>query len=409
MGYRRWFIVARRISIALALLVVFLSIGIRVRTYLLTRKIHEVLAGLERVQIDKTGEADLKKIVPDLTLDGSARYRTYHVSITNSENYYRWMRWIPDFVSSAGQSDEQFPIEDKWKILNLPAKVAYLLGWRQISFAASVTVFEARASGISYDIEPDILVSYPLSYFVFVRAVRGFWMRRGVSVPSTNDESPDFRFGAVGGQFSLLSGADNAIGVAYTPEASRALVSHAFQVDLTCFWGIRGCDSVRQVVPRLWEDRKAIETATMMRLGPGKPCPDYVLAGRVRTLPDLSVALLEVVRFRWEDFSDEGIPSQDPVIDFRLTEVLRGRPEGIWTNFRIRQSIPSPADARAQIPNPMAWLRPKAGDRFLYFSGANFDSCRIVPATPSAEAAVRTAVPAPRRPEDDIGWMLGRH
>jgi len=40
-----------------------------------------------------------------------------------------------------------------------------------------------------------------------------------------------------------------------------------------------------------------------------------------------------------------------------------------------------------------------------YFLGAKFESCRVVPATVSVEAAVRAAIPNPRRREGDIsGW-----
>src|ERR1700761_283627 len=94
---------------------------------------------------------------------------------------------------------------------------------------------------------------------------------------------------------------------------------------------MRGCDSVQQVAPQLWKDRNTIEEAAAARLRSRNPCPDEMLAERVRTLLDLKVVF---------------------------------------------------------------------GQRFLYFTGANFQTCQIVPATPSAEAAVRNASPAPRRAED---------
>jgi hypothetical protein len=38
----------------------------------------------------------------------------------------------------------------------------------------------------------------------------------------------------------------------------------------------------------------------------------------------------------------------------------------------------------------------------LAFSNLTFDSCQIVPATPSVLAAIRNAIPAPRRAEDEL-------
>jgi hypothetical protein len=243
------------------------------------------------------------------------------------------------------------------------------------------------------------------------RSAHGFWTNPGreQTVHSTDDESPDYRFGAVAGQFSLLAGADSSIGVVYTATAPRDLVSHVYQVDLSCFWAIRGCDSVRQVTPSLWQDRQAIATATTSRVSSmagwsssRNPCPDRILAGRVRTLLDVNVALLEVSNSRSELVNREGMVSEEIVTDYRLIAALRGQPQGPWTNIRYRWAIPWPLSPTGEVLNPMRPSYPKPGERFLYFSGASFDSCRIVPATPSAESSVRSAIPAPRRSEDDV-------
>jgi hypothetical protein len=255
-----------------------------------------------------------------------------------------------------------------------------------------VEVLNGTVSRVYYELEPDVFLGWPASNFVVVRSTYAFWAdrRRPIPVRSADDENPAFRFGVVSGEFSTLSGRDNSIGVAYTPDAAHDLVSHAFQVDLSCFWGLRGCDSVRQMATPLWQDRKRIEEAAEAPLKSHDPCPDWILAGRVRTLPDLNVALLEVA---------------NSTGDFRLKEAIRGKTEGPGPIYR--SGIPSPDPAPGSIGSPMQINR-KVGDRFLYFTGANFNSCRIVPATPSAESAVRTAIHAPRRTEDDIGWIFGR-
>jgi hypothetical protein len=42
------------------------------------------------------------------------------------------------------------------------------------------------------------------------------------------------------------------------------------------------------------------------------------------------------------------------------------------------------------------------GDRVLFFTNLIFESCQVVPATPSALSVVRTTVPVPKRDEDEI-------
>ncbi len=367
--------------------------------------------------MDRTTERQLLGAVPYLVLNDPTRpvlpggNRYYRVDISNSDYYYGWTRWVPEPLLSFWPVHAEFPVKDKWDLLSFPFKVAYVLGWRHLSFSASVTVLNGTVSSTWYDIEPDVLISYPLSYFVVARSAHGFSRDQGdrpIPVHSTDDQSPEYRFGIVAGEFSTLTGADSAIGVAYTADAPREAIHHAFQIDLRCYWGLRGCDSVRQVAPLLWKDRQAIEHATAARLRSAYPCPDWILAGRVRYLPDLNVALLQVVRSRSEELNDEGNRSEDIVTDYQLKEAIRGKPEGPWTDIRHSWTIPWPSSPSGEIANPVQPSYTKPGDRFLYFSGATFDSCRIVRATPSAENAIRTAVPAPRRAEDDIGWMWGR-
>jgi hypothetical protein len=408
---------ARRFYLGLLLLLVVFSGCVRVRSFLLTRRIQAVLSGLAQIRVDQTTEGQLLKTVPYLVRsgrdihEGSSVQRYYYVEISNYEDR-RWMHWVPKFLYSLRPPHQEIPTQDKWAVLSLPLKVAYALGWRHLSFAASVRVQDGTVSSTSYGIEPDVFLGWPASYFVAARSVHGFWRGRGHNLPapvdSTDDQSPEYRFGSVAGQFSVLAGADSSIGVAYTSDAPRELISHAFQVDLRCFWNIRGCDSVRQVAPLLWTDRQAIVAATAARLFSKDPCPDRILVGRVRYLPDLNVALVEVVSSRSEEVNHEGDISREIVTDYRLKEAVRGHPQGPWTGIRYREGIPWPLSPTGEIANPVGPSVPKPGDRFLYFSGARFDSCRIVPATPSAESAVRTSVPAPRRLEDDIDGMWGR-
>jgi hypothetical protein len=377
-----------------------------------------VLTGLGQVRVDQTTEEQLMKAVPYLVPNDPQSpalpvgHRSFRVDISNADYYYGWARLIPAVVLSLWPvHDSNFPVKNKWNVLTFPFKVAYAIGWRHLSFSAYVTVLKGTVWSTGYNLEPDVLIGYPLSYFVAVHSVHGLYRDRGsrpVPVHSTDDERPEFRFGAVADRFSMLGGPDSAIGVAYTTDAPRDLIDHAFQVDLHCSWGLRGCDSVRQVVPLLWKDRQTIEETTSARLRSADPCPDQVLAGRVRYLLDVNVALLEVVNSRSEEVNAEGDQSGEIVTEYRLKEAIRGNPKGPWIGMRHMWTIPSPASTGGQIPNPMQPSYPKPGDQFLYFSGGTFDSCRIVPATPSAEAAVRTAIPAPRRMEDDIAWMFGR-
>jgi hypothetical protein len=409
---------ARRVYSALILLCVVLSCSLRFRSYLLTRKIQAVLAGLAQVRVDQTTESQLLKTVPYLVLDrginrdgGVERY--YFAAFSNNEEGQSLeelkgpgigpaMPRLPAFLYRLWLAPFELSIQNKWAALSLPLKVAYVLGWRHLAFVASVRVLDGVVSGTSYRIEPDVFVGWPANYLVVVRSAHGFWITHSVPVPvaSTDDESPDFRF--IAGAFSSFPSANAKIGVAYTPSAPRELVSRVFQVDLSCFWGMRGCDSVRQVVPLLWAARQAVVARAAARLASQNPCSDQILTGRVRTLPDLHVVLLNVANARSVETDHEGGRAREIVIDYRLQGVIRGRPEGPWTEAHYGESVPKSLAPEWEQANPLLPLHPKPGDKFLYFIGARFESCRIVPATPSAESAVRDALPATRRKGDEV-------
>jgi hypothetical protein len=87
---------------------------------------------------------------------------------------------------------------------------------------------------------------------------------------------------------------------------------------------------------------------------------------------------------------------------FRLLETIRGDAE----------KVPLPHRPKSMYPEGYGfWWRKdrfapslKPGDRVLAFFGADFQSCRTVLATPSAELAVRTAAASPMRQEDTGFW-----
>jgi hypothetical protein len=388
---------ALRLYLAVPVLaVLLLTAGLRVHSYLLTRKIQAVLSGLERLRVDQTSEQELVKTVPYLTRyrfnqDASSGARQFYYVRVSNEDEILWLFRVLNtrpFQFLWPWHAQEGPGEP-WTV---PLKGAYWLGFRYVEFGASVVVVDGRVSNLGYGVGRDMLFGWPHDPLISVRSAHGFWMRhRPFPVTSADDESPEYR----------VSGDAKYLLVAYTPDAPRGLVQHAFQLDLSCFWDLRGCAMVRDVAPLLLRDKQAIEARTVARLqGQANRCPDSVLAGRVRTLPDLNVYLLEAI--------GSGRQASDPPTqDFRLLkEVLRGRAEGRWTDIADERFNPSSANPAGRIPNPVApFLKP--GERVLAFTSARFESCGMVPDTPSAEAAVRAAVPAPRRLDDDRPPGLG--
>lgn len=153
----------RRVTIVLLLIFISLSAVLRCRTYLLTRRIQAVLAGLAQVRINQTTEGQLLKAVPSLTRYGhDTQYgegveRLYHVTISNDGEAGGYAGDGMDsgvFLFVLPLRDDQFP-RNKWAAMSLPFNVAYVLGWRHLLFRASAIVLDGVVAKTASEIEPD--------------------------------------------------------------------------------------------------------------------------------------------------------------------------------------------------------------------------------------------------------------
>ena len=392
---------ARRVYLAIVLTLVVASAAIRSQTYLVARKIQAVIAGLSKLQIDQTTEDELPRIVPylvraswDHRVTTTAEYgdvdvgveHIYYVTFSNQRNWERFVGYAWRFWGGA--------ISEDGRPLGLIFKVADWMGYRYTAFGARVILLNGRVSSVGYAIDDRLVFPQVMGSIVSVSSNHAYWAphESGFEVSSTDDESPEFH----------VRGSDASLAVSFGPDASAELRSHAFHVDLRCFWSFGGCRNARQVAPLLWQDKNAIEAAALARLKSDDPCPDRILAGRVKYFPDLNVVLLESIGFKIENgYEQGGMRVNEMRNQFKLVENLRGRPSNFWESVASGLTVPYPGDYTRTLPNTgLRWAKP--GEKVLAFPNFNFDSCRVVPATPSAISIIRDAHPSPRRAEDMI-------
>jgi hypothetical protein len=88
--------------------------------------------------------------------------------------------------------------------------------------------------------------------------------------------------------------------------------------------------------------------------------------------------------------------------NYKLIEVLQGRSSKKPLEFNNASlTTHFSSDYLRTLPD-MGPEPTKTGERVLVFSNLYFDSCRVVQAKPSTLLAVRNAIPAPRRSEDEL-------
>lgn len=382
---------ARRTYTAVLLFLLLLTSAARLRSYLMARSIQDVLRGLAEIRVDQTTEEQLTKMVPYLIQKeggaGGVSHRGFFVHISNETD--RLPRALLIALSSSRSEGLMVFLEH----------LADWSGYRFMSFDAGVLVRDGKVVQVDYGLANQwVRPLYPayVGYVVSARSVHGFWLPRQIpfSVSSDDDESPQYR----------PSGDKNGLYVIYTNDAPPKLTDRVFQLNLGCFWGLSGCNDAREIAPALWDDAKPIRYSTYQQLISGK-CPDSIIEGRMRYLPDITVLLLEVTGSRRIEVNQEGDKTEDQFTDYKLKEVIRGQSSGSWTNVRIRPTIPSPEDPVREIANQV-YPPTKIGSQVLFFGNLKFYSCRIIPVTPSRLDIVRNTPMPPKRPGDQIPMGL---
>jgi hypothetical protein len=350
----------------------------------MARKIEAVLRGFAEVNLDQTTEEQFMKTVPylaqkDWTDQGGVLHHWFIVHISNESDL--WQSWI-------------MRLRVEWL-----GYVADWLGYRFMSFDAAVLMQDGKVTHVEYGlanhwVRPEY-AGYT-GYIVSARSVHGYWIDRRVSylMSSQDDESPQYR----------PSGNANALFVTYTADAPFETTQHVFHLNLKCFWGLRHCNDARDIAPALWHDVQSIEHNTNQQLISGK-CPESIVEGRMRYLPDVTVFLLEVTGSRRIEVNEEGDRAEDWFTDYKLKEAIRGKSTETWKNIRFRQTI-SALDDPTQIMANQIWPQTKIGTLVLFFETPKFHSCRFIPATPSTLEIVRKTPVPPKRPEDEIPWGL---
>jgi hypothetical protein len=383
--FTRWVVraltgrLARRIYVAILLFALLLTTTARLRSYFMARRIQAVLTGLAEIRVDRTTEEQLTKMVPYLSHKdwevGGISHRVFYAQISNESD----ARLLGLAAYGLGQYGH----------------LAGWLGYRFISFDARILVQDGKVFHVEYGLANGWeRPQYPgyVGYIVSARSVHGFWLPHQMpfGVSSEDDESPQYR----------PRGGENGLYAIYTSDAPPQLTERAFRLNLSCFWSLRGCSDAREIAPTVWQDVQAIQHATYQQLISGK-CPDPIIDGRMRYLPDITVLLLEVTGSRRVEVNEEGDKAEDWLTDYKLKEVIRGQNSRSWKNVRLRPTIPSPEDPTRAIANQI-WPPTKIGTQVLFFGNVEFYSCRFVPASPSALEIVHKAPVPPKRREDEI-------
>ncbi len=226
---------ARRIYISVLVLLLCVTTVVRVRTFLMVRRIQRVLDGLAEIRIDQTTEQELLKKMPylirsqyDLKGNGIVEQQ-YYVEISNESD--PWWFW-----SMAHH-------------LDVSGGFASLLGYRFISFDAGVFVQDGKASQVSYGLSRVLVRPKAAGYIVSAESTHGFWVERWhpFAVTSQEDASPQYRVAQT--VVPTLFRYESGLHATFTNDAPPERTKHAFQLKLSCFWGLRDCRDVNTISP----------------------------------------------------------------------------------------------------------------------------------------------------------------
>ncbi|HEX3106010.1 MAG TPA: hypothetical protein VHQ22_16315 [Terriglobales bacterium] len=382
---------ARRVYLAMAVLLLIAATAPRIRSMLMARKIHAVLAGMDKIRIDETTEGQLLKTVPFLTRNpnrrksGAGIENFYSVEITNENDWERLI--FNSFLPAPARP--------------IVAEMLDWLGYRYMGFRALIVVLDGKVSSVRYGVSPRLGFPRAVVEMISVQSVHAFWAEHAhpIEIDSLHDESPQF---GVTVWKHVEGGPSSSVHVTYTADAPNELTSDVFRINLRCFWGFRGCTTPEEMAPQFLRNKAVIEAKAISRLRGSEPCPASMLRARVRYLLDADVILLEATSTKKEEANEEGERRDEFVSDYKLKEVIRGGAKHYsWKGILRAYLIPAPWAPLERILNPVPPPQ-RPGDPVLFFGGEFFDSCRFVPVTASTLTSVRNATLAPKRPEDAV-------
>ncbi len=344
--------------------------GLTARSALFQHRVSSLLGGLAQVQLDRTTRAELLSLAPNLRpgvtswSDGPCpAEECFSVELKN------WPVW---------------PIT-RWEYVNeFGYKAGYWLGARYGMFVATVELRDAKVHKLDYYLRlDDGTFTYGGVVTVGARSTLVF---RDWRLSAADDESPDYRVR------SVAKWPDKHLGVDFTPAADRRLVGHAFDVRLSCLWHLRGCQTAKDVLPAVWQDRQQIRQAMAARLAGADPCPDRILPRRAREVGDILLVEVESA-YVTRDCDHTRCVRRHHVADYTLVRVLKGkldRPlKGVAHSLTLFDAHPY-----GKLPNPALRLL-KPGTRVLMFgdNSAHVDSpCEIVGATETALSVIESAL-----------------
>jgi hypothetical protein len=238
-----------RISLISAAILLLVTIAcFRVQSLLFRRRVNSVLSRLAEVRLDYSTEREIQEIFPKLhPLKGEGVKQSD--STTQASGPIYWYEFTDSNVENA------LPLKLLWRLgkhVNSVLGLLYRLGHRYRTLSVSIGFREGKVVRIRYDLWLENRQNHMMfeGVGIDVTAVsRAGWARRDeMFAPTYND-----LISYAGGVAS--NAPENVLHFAITPEAPVELRQAAYDVHLTCLWGLAKCQNTRQILPGVWPPR----------------------------------------------------------------------------------------------------------------------------------------------------------
>jgi hypothetical protein len=239
----------RRILFVLLLvasIILITAATFRLQSYFFARKVQSVLSRMEQIQLDKTKQAEVLALIPEL--EPGSRYVISDQSGSRCPGdacyVLRIQNWPGGIVA---RLQARLSYRFQWLF-----EAIYWLGHRYLLFAANVEIRAGRVSRYEYSLGVEC-VKYPASDAVEVEVLGA----DRASFPGyfgfmrDYDEIGDFRIRVPSNKPTTM------LFVAFTPDAKAEDVRSTFAVHLECIWNAQGCSATKQLLPLLWEQKMA--------------------------------------------------------------------------------------------------------------------------------------------------------
>jgi hypothetical protein len=247
----------RILVFSFAVLFALILMGFRLQSFLIQRRIKSVASRMARLQLDQSGEKELRALLPELKLRDIQTSNGVGDPPASSDG-----KWYSYDGSNMEGSPVAWLMYHSGDHQNEVRRFFYHLGHRFCIFRAEARVREGIVDRTSLGL---MVESGERIYGDAVMLDINGYGRSGWD-GTTKASGLTYRDIAPYAERAVSKAPDSWVSVRFTPDAPDEYARALYDLHMNCLWNFAGCSTVKQMLPGIWPPNFPWRSATGQRI-----------------------------------------------------------------------------------------------------------------------------------------------